>query len=597
MHALPIFLPFAIVFGLVAHGIFRLDGIRGRAARWFALLIGVVLGIVAYLDLPVLALDFAALGWYLCLIAVATFVVALYYFKDERERRHYHNNNPKSSGLGGGASIIAFVISLIWVIVIPIVTTWAAFSPTAYRALLGAVEESTLDTEIPPIDNAFVRTVDKSVALMLMQRQLGQDAGLGSRAMVGDPHIQILTGTFKVTDPRGVSTTLNFGERGHLFWVAPIVHSGAIRQVNNGTTPGYALASATDQTKVYLVEKVNDKPVTLNYFDEGGYFDRNVHRHIYLHGYMSVGINDFSFEIDNTGHPFWVATRYVRKIGFGGEDAVGVIIVDAQSGAITSYPIDKIPAWVNLVQPKVFVEEQFNHWGKLVHGWWNGFLASNDVVKITPGMEYIFGEDGRGKWYSGVISTGNDKSMAGMVFVDGITKKVTLKRFGGIAEDAAVSAIENHPSVKAQGYTASSPIPYLVAKEPSYFFILKGRDGTPQGYGWMNVADFNAAATGRDPAEALRNYQVELRKKRTVTPDSKTKQETIEGRVFAVRQLVENGNTVIYIRINGALDKEFFGPATMNPAFKWTEVGDLVVVHFDASERAETVPLTTFEKK
>jgi hypothetical protein len=39
---------------------------------------------------------------------------------------------------------------------------------------------------------------------------------------------------------------------------------------------------------------------------------------LYTSGYAFVGLADFSFEIDDEGTPFWVVTKYEKKIGFMG---------------------------------------------------------------------------------------------------------------------------------------------------------------------------------------------------------------------------------------------------------------------------------------
>jgi hypothetical protein len=58
---------------------------------------------------------------------------------------------------------------------------------------------------------------------------------------------------------------------------------------------------------------------------------------LYASGYAFVGLADFSFEIDE-GTPFFV-TKYEKKIGFSGNDAVGIILVNAQTGEIKEHSI------------------------------------------------------------------------------------------------------------------------------------------------------------------------------------------------------------------------------------------------------------------
>jgi hypothetical protein len=56
-------------------------------------------------------------------------------------------------------------------------------------------------------------------------------------------------------------------------------------------------------------------------------------------------------------------TKYEKKIGFSGNDAVGIILVNAQTGEIKEHSIVTTPSWVDRIQPIDFIEEQLNDWG------------------------------------------------------------------------------------------------------------------------------------------------------------------------------------------------------------------------------------------
>ena len=51
------------------------------------------------------------------------------------------------------------------------------------------------------------------------------------------------------------------------------------------------------------------------------FFFSNLERHIYFEGYFTCGLTDYSFEIDDEGNPYWVVTKFKKKIGFNGSDA------------------------------------------------------------------------------------------------------------------------------------------------------------------------------------------------------------------------------------------------------------------------------------
>jgi hypothetical protein len=43
-------------------------------------------------------------------------------------------------------------------------------------------------------------------------------------------------------------------------------------------------------------------------------------------------------------------TKYEKKIGFSGNDAVGIILVNAQTGEIKEHSIVTTPSWVDRIQ-------------------------------------------------------------------------------------------------------------------------------------------------------------------------------------------------------------------------------------------------------
>ena len=117
---------------------------------------------------------------------------------------------------------------------------------------------------------------------------------------------------------------------------------------------------------------------------------------MYFNGYCTTGLTDYTFEIDDKGKPFWVVTKFEKKIGFSGNDAVGVVVVDAQTGEFREYSIANTPKWVDRIQPIDFVEEQLNDWGDYVHGYWN--FANDEKNKITEGVTFGDVQNNKSYW-------------------------------------------------------------------------------------------------------------------------------------------------------------------------------------------------------
>ena len=101
-----------------------------------------------------------------------------------------------------------------------------------------------------------------------------------------------------------------------LFWVAPLEHTDIIKWFSNRKgTPGYIMVSATDAQDVRLVQKdAEGNPINLKYLPSA-YFNEDIKRKVYFEGNMFEGLSDFSFELDDTGRPYWVVTTYTKRLG------------------------------------------------------------------------------------------------------------------------------------------------------------------------------------------------------------------------------------------------------------------------------------------
>jgi hypothetical protein len=84
---------------------------------------------------------------------------------------------------------------------------------------------------------------------------------------------------------------------------------------NQEGTAGYVMVSATNERDVKLVQNIEGKSIKIKYQPQA-YFQSNLERFLYFSGYSTVGLTDFSFEIDDQGMPYWVVTKYEKRIGF-----------------------------------------------------------------------------------------------------------------------------------------------------------------------------------------------------------------------------------------------------------------------------------------
>jgi len=484
------------------------------------------------------------------------------------------NNQPTLKfGRPGKVSFIIIGILAVYIIVVPALTSWPIFHTDEYRNLIGKVEvESNLSSHMLPISIEKIRVVDQSLAQLLGDKVLGSQSALGSQVTLGTFNIQ------KVNKD--------------LYWVAPLLHSGFFKwQKNLQGTNGYVMVNACNERDVKLVQEINGKKVYIKYQSEA-YFGDNLERYLYLHGYWHTGLTDYSFEIDDDGTPYWVVTKYKKTIGFSGEDARGVVIVNAQTGDIKEYPLDKTPAWVDRVQPGEFVENQLNNWGEYVKGYWN--FSNEGKLKITEQVSLVYGEDNNAYWYTGLTSVGADESTVGFVLVNTRTKKAVWYKQSGATEFAAQNSAKG--KVQEKGFSASMPIPYNINNIPTYVMTLKDNGGLVKMYAMVAIEDYTIVGVGNTLNEALMAYKNAFNQSgNKIKTKSKTVVNVAKSIITRINGDVKNGNTYYYFMLKD-YPKIFIGSSQISNEFPVTILGDSVTVTYD-NDNQEIIDVSTFKNK
>jgi hypothetical protein len=351
------------------------------------------------------------------------------------------------------------------------------------------------------------------------------------------------------------------------------------------------MVSATNERDVKLVQTVNNKPVKIKY-QSGAYFQSDIHRHVYLNGYATTGLADFTFEIDEQGNPFWVIASYDKQIGFSGENTNGIVVVDAQSGDIKEYSIDNAPAWVDRIQPAEFIENQLNDWGEYIKGYWN--FSNQDKLQITEGLTLVYGKNDRSYWYTGLTSVGSDESSVGFVLVDTRTKETTFYKQSGATEYAAQSSAEG--KVQEKGYKTSLPIPYNINNIPTYVMTLKDDGGLVKMYAMVAINDYTIVGVGNSMRETLTSFKSAFNSTgNRINPSSADAKKSLKSIVTRIQSDVKNGNSFYYFTIKD-YPNIFVGSSQVSAELPVTIVGDSIEISFDIDEE-KVIDVTRFDNK
>jgi len=527
--------------------------------------------ILAYFYMPVVSFGFMGFPVFL-LVLIGLWITLnsplnLASLGDQKDIQNLKMKKP------GIVSLILLAALFLYITVVPVVTTWALFRTNDYRDLIGKIDtESNLSTHMLPISIEKIRVVDQSLAQLLGDKVLGSQPALGSQVTLGAFNIQ------KVNND--------------LYWVAPLLHSGFFKwQKNIEGTNGYVMVNACNERDVKLVQEINGKKVYIKYQSEAFFLD-NLERYIYFHGYFHVGLTDYSFEIDDAGIPYWVVTKFKKSIGFSGDDATGVLIVNAQTGEIKEYSINDTPKWVDRIQPGEFIETQLNDWGNYIKGFWN--FSNENKLKITEPVSMVYGEDNNAYWYTGLTSVGSDESTVGFALINTRTKKAVWYKQSGATENAAQNSAKG--KVQEKGYYASLPIPYNINNIPTYVMTLKDNGGLVKMYAMVAIEDYTIVGVGNTLRESLMAYKNAFNQSgNKLNTKSKTEKNIIKSVITRINGDVKNGNTYYYFTLKN-LPKIFIGSSQISNDFPLTSTGDSVYITFD-NDNQEVIDVSTFKNK
>lgn len=510
-----------------------------------------IVAIYAFVKLPVLRFDFTSGFTMLILFFVLAGVLDMMLDRGERTSKSAKNN-----------FLIAGVL-LVVIIIIPFFVTSPIFRASYYKDLLGKVEESVFTEDVSPVSVDKIRIVDKDMAIKLGEKKLGEIPAIGSISKVGDYSIQSV--------------------KGELYWIAPLVHRDIIKWITNlEGTNGYIMVSASDPQDVRLVQNLDGKQLKIVYQEEA-YFLQDLHRHVYLNGGMKYGMTDFNFEIDDNGKPYWVVTLYEHAVGYGGSNAVGTAIVDAQSGDVKIYSIKDTPKWVDRIQPESFIVDQINNWGLYVNGFLNSVISEEGVLLPSEGTSLVYGKDGKSYWYTGITSAGADESTVGFMLVDSRTKESKLYMQTGATETAAMTTAEG--KVQEKNYKATFPVMYNILGKPTYVLGLKDKADLVKMVAFVSVEDYSIIGMGDTKEDAYKNYKEALESKgNDIDFNTSENLQKVEGTVSRINQDVKSGNTTYYITLKNNKELIFTGTSKISSELPLTMVGDKVSISYDKTD-------------
>lgn len=391
----------------------------------------------------------------------------------------YHRMHVRMDNSIKGVKYGVFLLCVIWAayVIVMIVST-PIFNYPAYRDQLGQADTSEFTDSVQPLSLSQLPIVDQALARELADKKVGENPGLGSQVVLGEPVIQTV--------------------KDKLVWVVPLQHSGFFKWLKNiDGSAGYIIVSATDLNDVELVSSHKLK------YQPNAYLFDDLNRHVrFFNGGLFRGLTDYSFELDDEGNPFWVLTSYKNRWLFSLPEASGILLVNATTGEGVHYDLEHIPEWIDRVQPEDFIMQQIQNQGEYVHG----FLNFSNQDKFRPSQGHIIVYNNSDCYlFTGLTSVGSDESAIGFMMVNMVTKEVKKYQMSGATEAAAMLSAQG--KVQQFGYRASFPMIINLDGQPTYFMTLKDNAGLIKQYSFVSVANYTSVGVGETINGALRNYR------------------------------------------------------------------------------------------
>ncbi len=426
------------------------------------------------------------------------------------------------------------------------------FNAKAYNNLIN-ISDGDFTEDVAEINMDQIPIVDRDTASRLGQRKLGEMSDLVSQ--------------FEI---QSLYTQINY--HGKPVRVTPLQYGDIIKWFNNQKAgiPAYITVDMTTQetTLVRLEKGIK--------YSESEYFMRDLNRALRFE-YPTKIFGDISFEIDEDGTPYWVASTVDYKIGiWNGQDINGAVLLNAVTGESKYYSLKDIPTWVDQVFESDLIIEQLIYNGKYRSGFWNSVFGQRGVLQPTDGYNYLAIDDDV-YLYTGMTSVTSDESNVGFTLTNLRTKETKFYAIPGAEEYSAMSSAEGQ--VQHLNYTSTFPLLLNVSNRPTYFVSLKDAAGLVKMYAFVDVNQYQIVGTGNSVEAAQSDY---ISKLKTENVSDDIKPETAEGVIEKISSAVIDGNTIYYIKLENN-DKIYTAKVTISDRLPLTEKGESVSLTLNGS--------------
>lgn len=327
------------------------------------------------------------------------------------------------------------------------------------------------------------------------------------------------------------------------------------------------------------------------HYSDSEYLFNDTMRHLRLQ-YPTKIFGKPSFEVDDQGNPYYIATTYQPKFGLSSNDPTGAIVLDAVTGESKEYSLAEIPEWVDRVYSASNVISRVDDHYTYQNGFWNTIFSQTGVKHTTDSYNYIsIGSDIY--LYTGITSATADSSNLGFILVNMRTREITNYKLASATETAAQESAEGE--VQEKGYQATAPSLVKLADTAYYLVSLKDDAGLVKSYALVDAEDYQQVTVNNDVANLISQVTgrdaTSLAGLSTNESGEVEEAEVISGKVEALGSQMIAGSTVYYIQSEGQIYKV---KATEDSTDKlpFIKVGDSFTGQLDKNNYLKNITLS-----
>ncbi len=401
--------------------------------------------------------------------------------------------------------------------------------------------------------------------------------------------------------------TLTKTEKG-AYYVAPIDIEGNLKAFLNKELPGvvYVSAERLEDAKIIKVPYKYGESLVLNH---------NIYRKLREYAPDKILLNA-NVELDNNLNPYYVGSYGHYKYGRNGIVVDGVLLYDAKNEKIETFSKDKVPAWVDQIYTSRVAEVYNDYFGKYQNGLINSKIGQKGVhiptewspsVKLK-GLEVesnqvvgVVGNNGSFYFFTDHTNTSSTSTtMTGYTLMNTRNGEMTYYKTPGFLNgEGAMNSIEKLLGANKSNWATSQPILYNLYGIDTWIIpIINKTDGSFVKIGLVTAQSKYAVLADNkvDLLEAFKNAIVDgtinQNSDTKVKNDAQLKKVQKEGKILRINQVVENGKTVFYLKIDSEPNNIFMIDKNINTDIVLARDGDSIKLEYVSIEDQKIIPVT-----